>query len=153
MKKCRDCGEIKDLKDFYSIRTSYCKECEKKRSVLWKRNNPQRVKEHHIKRRAKPGYREEHAEYARNWRKNDLQRIKTYRANAALWKKNNPEKTKARELIASALKSGKIKKPTNCSKCGEKRKILGHHPDYRFPLEITWLCYSCHAKLNFKESS
>lgn len=36
-----------------------------------------------------------------------------------------------------------------CEKCGattEQRKIAPHHKDYFKPLEVNWLCYSCHQK-------
>jgi len=27
-----------------------------------------------------------------------------------------------------------------------KDKIVGHHPDYDFPLKIIWICQTCYAK-------
>jgi len=51
----------------------------------------------------------------------------------------------ARQALNRAVRSGRITKPTNCSRCGEDRKITGHHPDYNKPLEVEWLCYECHA--------
>lgn len=34
--------------------------------------------------------------------------------------------------------------PVRCSECNKKGKVHGHHPDYGKPLEIVWLCPSCH---------
>lgn len=51
-------------------------------------------------------------------------------------------KARAREIAHKALKRGLItKKP--CEKCG-KEKVLMHHEDYSKPLQITFLCNSCH---------
>ncbi len=60
--------------------------------------------------------------------------------------KKYPEKFRARNALARAVRSGKIIKPTECSKCFEsKPKIEGHHADHSKPLEVVWLCTSCHA--------
>lgn len=34
-------------------------------------------------------------------------------------------------------------KPAPCAKCGAERAEK-HHADYTKPLEVTWLCRSCH---------
>ena len=41
-----------------------------------------------------------------------------------------------------------MKKPEVCEKCGKKfpsYKIHAHHPNYKEPLLIEWLCFKCHA--------
>jgi hypothetical protein len=57
----------------------------------------------------------------------------------------------ASQMAASrAVKAGKIVRPPECSKCGRSDvAIEGHHMDYSRPLELTWLCKSCHKKLHF----
>lgn len=50
-----------------------------------------------------------------------------------------------------AVRSGKIKKPDHCSKCGVKCNPEGHHLDYNKPLNVIWLCPSCHAKYHNKK--
>lgn len=61
-------------------------------------------------------------------------------------------KKQARYLVNVAVKDGTLFKPVECSHCGSKKKIEGHHPDYCQPLVVEWLCQKCHrayhAKMN-----
>ena len=61
-----------------------------------------------------------------------------------------PEKHKARNILNSAVKSGKIHKPVYCSSCDSDRHLEAHHTDYSKPLEVMWLCRSCHVDLHNK---
>lgn len=55
-------------------------------------------------------------------------------------------KGKAREKLKKAIKTGFIVRPVNCEKCGKiKKRIIGHHTDYSKPLDVIWLCASCHG--------
>lgn len=56
----------------------------------------------------------------------------------------NKEKYKAHWTVAHAKKSGKLKSKS-CKICGEK-KTHAHHSDYSEPLNVEWLCPSCHVK-------
>jgi len=64
--------------------------------------------------------------------------------HARLYRIKNPIKYRARYYLYNAVKSGKILKPLICSKCKKKTKIEAHHSDYSKPLEVIWLCRSCH---------
>lgn len=56
--------------------------------------------------------------------------------------KRFPEKNKARRKVRYAIKTGKlIKQP--CEFCGET-EVFAHHDDYSKPLEVRWVCRSCH---------
>lgn len=58
-------------------------------------------------------------------------------------------KYRARIVLGNAVRDGRIKKPSRCSRCGEEkpgRQIHGHHADYSKPLRVRWLCSSCHGK-------
>lgn len=57
-------------------------------------------------------------------------------------------KIKARNLLQAAVRRGKII-PQPCKECGIK-KVDGHHPDYKKPYEVVWLCRSHHSKLHRK---
>ena len=62
---------------------------------------------------------------------------------------NNPKKMKARDIAKHALWSGKIRQRP-CAVCGATNQIDAHHDDYSKPLEVIWLCRSCHLKLHAK---
>jgi hypothetical protein len=71
----------------------------------------------------------------------------------AKWLKSDREKhpeTKARWLLNNALNRGSITKPTRCEHCDKELPLHAHHGDYNRPLEVDWLCHSCHHKLHIK---
>ncbi len=54
---------------------------------------------------------------------------------------------KARRMANAAQKAGILIKPSACETCLTVTKELNkHHEDYDKPLEIVWLCDSCHGK-------
>lgn len=53
-------------------------------------------------------------------------------------------KAKARTATKGAIKRGELVRPDACEGCGLEVKLQVHHPDYRKPLEIEWLCAPCH---------
>lgn len=50
--------------------------------------------------------------------------------------------------IARALREGQIVRPSRCQACDATDRIEGHHPDYRDPLCVLWLCRDCHRRLH-----
>lgn len=59
----------------------------------------------------------------------------------------NPSKQNARRAVEAAIKAGVLSKPESCSKCGKTGcRIEAHHEDHTRPLDVTWLCVSCHRK-------
>ena len=49
--------------------------------------------------------------------------------------------------MAEAVRTGRLKKPDRCERCGEKvakPKLQGHHDDYSKRLDVRWLCTKCH---------
>ncbi len=49
--------------------------------------------------------------------------------------------------VITAVRHGKLKRPNDsvCQKCGA-RKAHKHHDDYAKPLEVMYLCPTCHCK-------
>ena len=54
-------------------------------------------------------------------------------------------KRHARILLNQAVQRGEITRPPFCSMCGGEADVHGHHHDYRKPLDVIWLCASCHG--------
>ena len=56
----------------------------------------------------------------------------------------------AHQKVARALRSGALVKGTRCEDCSVTEALgatlLAHHEDYSRPLEVVWLCRSCHFK-------
>src|SRR3990167_6430241 len=90
------------------------------------------------------------AEYAKT-RNNYTERKKEYLKEYSKVKRHSPEsgyKFKAREELNWAVRSSKLKRPDNCSKCIRNKNIEGHHSDYSKPLEVIWLCKLCHYEVD-----
>ena len=149
MRKCKECGKIKSIEEFYPSQKSYCKKCHKERTINWQKNNPERLKIHQRNIRAKSSYRKKQAKFYRKWyAKHGRKRAKNYQEASSLWRKLNPQFAQISHIVQYAIKTGKIKKPNMCEACKEKRKLIAHHDNYEFPLKVRWLCYSCHKNLH-----
>jgi len=87
--------------------------------------------------------RECNTKKCKRFRQTDNGRKSIYKA---VYKSINkyPQKQHARYILNYAVAIGKIKKPKICSFCKEHKKVNGHHTDYSKPLEVRWLCTSCH---------
>lgn len=65
-------------------------------------------------------------------------RIRAYQAR---W----PEKTRAHKSVHKALRSGLLTRQP-CERCNSTNRVHAHHEDYTKPLEVIWLCSSCHGE-------
>jgi hypothetical protein len=61
--------------------------------------------------------------------------------------RKHKSKQRARNQLNEAVSAGRITRPEVCEECGAGGKIQGHHEDYSKPLEVNWLCISCHANI------
>ena len=48
--------------------------------------------------------------------------------------------------VADAIAKEIIKRKIKCEACGQIKPLVAHHKDYSRPLDIVWLCKSCHMK-------
>jgi hypothetical protein len=68
---------------------------------------------------------------------------------AKKYRKANPQKQRARDAAMAAIKSGAlIRLP--CADCGCSSEIQAHHADYSKPLDVIWLCRTCHNRRHGK---
>lgn len=160
-KRCSKCKKGKPLDAFHRNRriedgrARECRDCANARTVAWRKQNPD------YKKHWQRGNREKEREYRKRWgeenRERELQLNResrtrnpgTLRARAKRYRERHPEKARAHNLVGLAVFHGKLQKPSHCEGCGqpfEKAKLQGHHEDYERPLEVEWLCLSCHRK-------
>lgn len=96
--------------------------------------------------------RKDQSEYYRNWYLKNGRKRKVSDINKIQeWWESNPEKVKASSIFRQFMKKNNIPKPKECSLCNKQRYVVAHHSDYSKPLEITWVCSSCHKKLHYKK--
>lgn len=130
MKTCFKCHQTKPYTEFYKHKMmadghlGKCKECTKK-DVAERYEAKREVIAEYEKKRFKDPARKA--------------KVKVYRLNM---RRRNPEKANARQKTKRAVESGKLV-PQPCVRC-QGLKVQAHHTDYSKPLEVTWMCFSCH---------
>jgi len=133
MKKCNQCKTKKPFELFQKRKasldglTARCKQClssyDKERADL-----PHRVKARFDYAKTEGG-------------------LKAGSKAKKAWLNRNPIKRGATQIVANAVRDGKLTKPDSCEDCGNTpTRLHGHHKDYAYPLEVNWLCPSCHNK-------
>lgn len=175
MKKCSCCGLEKDESDFFKKRENtlegFCKECKKEKLRKRKAQDPDKYFERERlrseKRRQTNDWKEWRKDHQSRKRKEISEKaLNYYYENNVLekqkiWKANNKEKLRqytkkdrhkrplnhaARSFVYAAIKEGILVRPDQCSRCLKKCRAEAHHEDYMKPLEVIWLCRSCHGK-------
>ena len=111
----------------------------------WRANN--------AKRRQDPAYREKQKEWSRKWheKNKDNQAIKDRKAAQMRKYAKDPKqrpKHEARWKLSRKIASGAITRQP-CEACGEPRSEAHHH-DYSKPLDVQWLCRTCHTQEHAK---
>ena len=135
--KCSFCGE-----DFVKTgKRKYCsKECAYESN---QKLNKDIVKTGKYKEKKKKSYEKWYKENGRN-------RADNYKDAIIEWQLNHPVEFNAHRKVNYAIRTGELIKPEKCEMCGEVKRLCGHHEDYSKPLDVKWLCYSCH-KIIHKE--
>lgn len=134
MKTCFKCGVERPLTDFYRHpqmgdgHLNKCKECAKTDVMRHREANLDKVRSYDRDRYRSTPYR--------NAQLRELS--KTIRP--------------ANRVLSNAIRGGKVKKAEACWHCGSSDRIEGHHADYDAPLDVVWLCCSCHRKVHRQHS-
>lgn len=172
LKRCAKCLNVYPLSDFHSHprnkdgRQSYCKHCsnavvrESKKKNLEKVRSQQR--QYATSHKQEIGcYRQENASQINAQRKQyrldhkaetaayKLKVKDKYKAHRAKvtreWRLKYPERARAHAIVGRAVRSGKLTKANECARCGAIGRLEAHHEDYSKPLNVIWLCRTCHA--------
>jgi hypothetical protein len=132
MKTCFKCNVQKPLTEFYKHpamadgHVNKCKECNKDDVTKHRLKNIDRIREYDRKRGK------------------NLNRISLSTEITKAWRAEDKRRAKCHYEVTKAIKNGELfKKP--CVKCNDA-KSLAHHEDYDKPLDVVWLCQSCHKK-------
>lgn len=142
MKKCIKCDQPKEQDGFYHTSSKKCKECVKGEVRQNRLLRLEYYREYDRKRSVLPHRVEQRKKVNTQWQR-DGRRLEVVRR----YREKYPEKYKAITMVSNALRSGKLLQPDSCEKCGKAtRNIEGHHDDYSKPLEVRWLCLTCHAE-------
>lgn len=105
--------------------------------------------------------------FAKYHRKHYQEKKEDYDEVMRVYRENNPDKVLSTRLsgyakkptrggcyrvVDAARKAGVLVKPDSCQGCGnhagEPYMIEAHHHDYTKPLDVIWLCVSCHRGLH-----
>lgn len=146
---CKTCQQEKDSSYFYLSDKHHCKDCKKAYARKHREDNIERVREYD---RNRPNAKEriiKAKEYKAKMRIEDPEKFdKIFHSARKNYRKNSKEKCQAEGKLDEALRRGKIKRPEECSVCHIKCKPQGHHFDYTKPLDVIWVCPSCHSKIH-----
>lgn len=146
MKACFKCKTVRPLSEYYKHsmmgdgHLNKCKECTKNDARKHRAENIDAVREYDRNRAMLPRRVEVRAAYQKTEDGRQAHAMALARSKARF-----PEKYAARTALRSAIRNGKIIKPTACSCCGVECITHGHHEDYSKPLNVVWLCVPCHA--------
>jgi hypothetical protein len=134
-KRCPSCGLTKPIADFNRNRTrpdgyaSSCRLCANAMHATYMATRRTTYSD--------PSY--DPGAYYRRYKP----RLSAYRDQ---WAARYPERKFAHKAVERALRSGRLTKPTACERCGTTGRLEGHHPDYTQPLQVIWLCVTCHRR-------
>lgn len=159
---CRDCGTHQPLvlvKDYLGKKHSVCEKCLTLRESLTIKKICATCKENisislfYHKNTGKHGRSSSckkcmshtFALYRQKKRKTKLiNNPERNRKNYINRKTKAPMALRAIAIVRNEILSGRLKRPKTCSWCNKKGRIVAHHNDYKFPLDIQWFCQPCH---------
>lgn len=147
MKVCRECNTEKPLSEFYKHAAmadghlNKCIPCVKARVGKHREANLEKIQAYDKARANKPHRVKARKEYL----KTEAGKQSKKKAMAA-YHKRYPMTYAAHIIAGNAIRDGRLIPAACCSVCNLTEKIEGHHDDYTKPLDVRWLCESCHKE-------
>jgi hypothetical protein len=165
MKICKKCNQVLPISSFGNDcsrkdgKYPYCRHCastrQKELREKLKNENPELLKKQGQLRYMKQlinvfiGEPEKHWAIKRSRNKKCYQNNQRKRIYESREKRLEfPERQRAYMQIRNAVRRGDIIKPEVCSICGRIARIQAHHDDYNKPLDVKWVCASCHKLID-----
>ena len=131
-KVCFKCSKLLPLESFYPHKQmkdghlNKCKECTKKDVAGHREKNLDAIREYDKARYRTTLHRQQQL--------------------ASLFKSRPKLHVKANDALSNAIRCRRVIRAEACWHCGSTERIEGHHVDYSRPLDVIWLCRSCHCK-------
>ena len=150
-KVCFKCHEKKPISEFYKHskmadgHLGKCKQCTKADTINNYAVNNEYYKNYDKLRAMLPHRVDMRKKYSET-----QQGKEAHKRSRKRWVTANPEKRQAHIVLGNSVRDGKIQK-NPCQKCGDA-VAEAHHPDYTKPLDVVWLCRSCHLAEHGKQS-
>jgi hypothetical protein len=142
--QCKSCEGFCEADGFYASNLSRCKECVK---ASVRENRVANADYYRAYDRKRYREQEHRKEAAKKCAASDVgKRIRA--ESQARSKREEPHKWKARNAVNNAIRDGKLAKGTHCYFCATTERLQAHHEDYNHPLDVVWLCSTCHGKLH-----
>lgn len=143
---CTKCGKEKTPEET-KPHFLWCRSCYNEYYRAWKKTPSGKAAEKRYKKY--PRVIAYNRKYYREWyAKNGRNRAIDYVEAIIDWQKKHPEAVKAQRLLRYAVKIGKTIKPKSCHNCKQEKRLSAHHNNYSKPLEVLWLCSSCHKLIH-----
>jgi len=147
LKQCFKCGDLLPHSEFYrhpGMNDGILGKC-KKCTCQDVRENRARNRDHYIQYDRSRAMRPDRVAYRKAYEVSERGKLVTKQMKRR-WNERNPIKRKANESVNNAVRDGRLFKPDACESCGATGRIHGHHCDYSKPLDVMWLCPSCHKQ-------
>lgn len=143
--KCKTCALELDISLMSCSHKGVCRPCEAEKMRKWRKANHEKSKEagrrSWARRRLNPQVKERrHLYYVKNGEK----RHGEHRLVNKKWRHAHKTERNAKERVRLAVRDGILIRPEFCSFCKTLCKAQAHHKDYSKPLEVIWICASCH---------
>lgn len=143
---CKYCNTDKP-KSSFKKHSRKCVQCQTKKGQEWRTQHAERYKKTRKAWLLKNA--DQQREYMRKrYHSGNYKRSKNFKITSRLWKMRNREKVRAKGRVEYAIKTGMLTRPKKCSICGDGPYIVAHHEDYTKPLEVKWVCCSCHRRIH-----
>ena len=150
MKYCSGCKQWKLKSEFYKNKAqkdglaNQCIECQK---AYRKTENARRLK----RKSNRKWYHSKGRNLVRDYQASSWGKI-VKRKSAINYRAKYPERLLAQNAVLYAVKTGRLKRPNTCSRCGIICVPHGHHESYKKEdwLDVIWLCHNCHMEYHRK---
>ena len=87
----------------------------------------------------------EYMEQNKKWKDKNQDKVKEYRDQ---WKQENASIEKFHSTVYRARNKGVLIPTECCLLCKKIKPLQAHHSDYSKPLDVMWLCHSCHQLIH-----